>query len=105
MIWDKWTYNPEVEISKGIRKEINDRKQAEVITNEDLKGGNLKFTLYGEKFRGSFALFRTAGFKTKTAWLLIKHHDEYSRKGYDANNYDFSAVSGRTLDEIVAGQK
>jgi hypothetical protein len=65
----------------------------------------LKFTLHGEKLRGSFALFLTTGFKTKTAGLLIKHHNECSREEYDVNNYDFSAVSGRTLDEIAAGQK
>lgn len=104
MIWDKGTYNPEVEIGKGMRKEITDRKQAEDIASESLKDGNLKFTLYGEKLRGSFALVRTADFKGKTTWLLIKHRDENSREGHNANDYDFSAISGRSLDEIATGK-
>jgi len=101
MIWDEGTYRPEIEISKGVRKEITNRKEAQEIALESLQGGNLKFHLYGKKLRGSFALVRTAGFGGKESWLLIKHRDEYCKTGYDANDYDFSAASNRSLTQIA----
>ena len=101
MIWDEGTYNPEIEISKGVRKEITNRKEAEEIARKSLQDGNLKFHLYGKKLRGSFALVRTGGFGGKESWLLIKHRDEYSKTGYDANDYDFSASSNRSLTQIA----
>lgn len=100
MIWDEGTYNPEVEVSKGVRREITGRKEAEEVAKKSLKEGNLKFRLYGERLHGSFALVRTGGFGGKDSWLLIKHRDEYSKPGYDAKDYDFSAVSNRTLAQI-----
>jgi bifunctional non-homologous end joining protein LigD len=103
MIWDEGTYVPEVEVSKGIRRAVVSKEEAEKVMSEDMKGGNLKFRLYGKKLQGSFALFKTAGFRGKESWLMIKHDDEYSKKGYDAKDYDFSAVSNRTLAQI-AGQ-
>jgi bifunctional non-homologous end joining protein LigD len=102
MVWDEGTYNPEVEISKGVRAEVTDRKEAERVASESLKEGNLKFRLYGKKLEGSFALVRTAGFGGKESWLLIKHRDEYSRSGYDAKDYDFSAVSKRSIAQIAS---
>jgi bifunctional non-homologous end joining protein LigD len=103
MIWDEGTYSPEIEVSKGVRKEVVTREEAEKVASQSMKEGNLKFRLYGKKLRGSFALFKTAGFRGKESWLLIKHDDEYSKKGYDAKDYDFSTVSKRTLAQI-AGQ-
>jgi bifunctional non-homologous end joining protein LigD len=100
MIWDEGTYNPEVEVSKGVLTEVKDKRKAETAAREGLQAGNLKFRLYGKKLKGSFALVRTAGFGGKESWLLIKHRDEYSQKGYDANDYDFSAVSNRSLAQI-----
>jgi bifunctional non-homologous end joining protein LigD len=102
MIWDEGTYNPEVEVSKGVRKEVHDRGQAEEIARTGLQEGNLKFCLYGKKLRGSFALVRTKGFAGKESWLLIKHRDEHSRQGYDADDYDFSAVTNRSLAQIAS---
>jgi len=32
---------------------------------------------------------------------MIKHKDEYCRGGYDANDYDISAVSGLSQAEIA----
>ncbi len=101
MIWDEGTYNPEVELSKGIRKQIVTRGEAGKVARKSLREGNLKFHLYGKKLWGSFALVRTKGFGGKESWLLIKHRDEYSKEGYDANDYDFSAVSNRSLAQIA----
>jgi len=102
MVWDEGTYNPEVDVAKGLRKEIIEMKEAEDVMRKGLKEGILKFRLYGKKLQGSFALVRTRGFGGKESWLLIKHRDEYSKKGYDANDYDFSAISNRSLDEIAS---
>ncbi len=103
MIWDEGTYNPEIEVSKSVRKEVAGRKEAEEVARKSLKDGNLKFHLYGKKLQGSFALVRTAGFGgKKETWLLIKHRDEHTKIGFDANDYDISAVSGRSLAQIAA---
>jgi len=102
MIWDEGTYNPEVELSRGVRKEIVNTGEAEKVARKSLREGNLKFHLYGKKLQGSFALVRTKGFGGKESWLLIKHRDEYSKDGYDANDHDFSAVSGRSLAQIAS---
>jgi bifunctional non-homologous end joining protein LigD len=102
MIWDEGTYNPEVEVSKGVRREVVGKKEAEEVAKSSLKEGNLKFRLYGKKLQGSFALVRTNGFGGKESWLMIKHKDEHSQPGYDAKDYDFSAVSDRTLAQIAS---
>ncbi len=102
MVWDSGTYNPQIELGKGRWKEVTEREQAQEVAAEGLRTGNLKFTLYGEKLAGSFALVRMAGSKGKPAWLLIKHSDEHARDGYDANDHDYSAVSGKSIGEIAA---
>jgi bifunctional non-homologous end joining protein LigD len=101
MIWDEGTYNPEVEVSRGVRREVKEREEAEKVAAESLRQGNLKFHLYGKKLKGSFALVRTGGIGGKEAWLMIKHKDEHCVNGYDAKDYDFSAASGRSLSEIA----
>lgn len=100
MIWDEGYYLPEIEISKGIREIIKDYEEGQKVMKEGLKKGELKFTLFGKKLQGSFALIKTHGFGGKNAWLLIKHKDEFIKEGYDANAFDFSAVSGKTIEEI-----
>lgn len=100
MIWDQGYYDAEVEISKGVRKIIKDHKDANEVMAEGLKKGEIKFFLKGKKIKGSFALVKTKNFGPKNSWLLIKHQDKYIKEGYDAKDYDFSAVSGKSLDEI-----
>jgi bifunctional non-homologous end joining protein LigD len=102
MVWDQGTYDPESESARGVRERITDRGDAERAALEGLKEGNLKFFLFGQKLRGSFALVRTSGLKGKTAWLLMKHRDEYTVDGYDADAFDFSAISNRSIDQIAA---
>ena len=105
MVWDEGIYNPEIEIDKGVWKEITERRAAEEVMRKGLQEGELLFRLYGTKLQGSFALIRTHGFGGKESWLLIKHRDEYTKMGYDANKYDFSAISNRSLAEIAANQE
>ena len=54
---------------------------------------------------GWFALVKTKGFAGPNAWLLIKHKDKYVKTGYDANDYDFSATTKRSMLEISQIEK
>ncbi|CAN5162878.1 hypothetical protein BH11PAT1_BH11PAT1_6780 [soil metagenome] len=100
MIWDEGYYIPEVEISKGVRELVEDWKMGEQVMKEGMKKGEIKFLLQGKKMKGSFALVKTKGWGPKDSWLMIKHNDEYVVKDYDAKDYDFSAVSKKTIQEI-----
>lgn len=101
MIWDEGYYIPEIEVSKGVRESIPDRAEGEKIMKEGIEKGEIKFILHGKKLHGSFALVKTKGWGPKNSWLLIKHNDEYVESSYDANHYDFSAKSKKTLSEIA----
>jgi bifunctional non-homologous end joining protein LigD len=89
MVWDVGTWYPEGNAS------------------ELLKRGDLKFRLEGKKLRGSFVLAhmrsRRPGSKG-TEWLLIKHRDAEVVPGYDINKYDYSVLTGRSLDQIAADE-
>lgn len=102
MVWDEGTYVPEREIGKGVLEAVTERAEAEALMQQGLAAGQLKFRLEGHKLQGSFALVRTRGFGKKESWLLIKHRDGSTQAGYDANAYDVSAVSGRSLAEIAS---
>ena len=101
MIWDEGTYTAEVEVEKGVRKEITDIDEAHRVMSEGKKKGEIKFFLNGHKLKGSFALVKTYGFGPKNSWLLIKHKDQYAKAGYDATKHDVSAVSKKTIEEIA----
>ncbi|MEO7310061.1 MAG: DNA polymerase ligase N-terminal domain-containing protein [Chitinophagaceae bacterium] len=73
-IWDKGSYSTIEEM---------DRPAAEKALRTGLKAGSLKFTLYGKKLKGEFALVKLKG-KEENSWLLIKHDDEYAVKYYDS---------------------
>jgi bifunctional non-homologous end joining protein LigD len=103
MIWDEGYYEVEREISPGVREIIKDEKEAEKVIKEGVEKGEIKFVLHGEKMKGSFAMFRTKGFppgSKKDNWLLLKHKDEFIKENYDAKDFDFSARSGKSLEEI-----
>jgi bifunctional non-homologous end joining protein LigD len=87
MVWDKGTWEAEQP----------DPEQA-------LEKGDLKFTLHGQKLKGSWVLVRTRGFggsSGKPSWLLIKHRDPYASTEDIAADEPRSAVSGRLLAEIA----
>src|SRR3979411_770384 len=64
MVWDYGVYAPEntENVSRALAK------------------GELKFTVLGQKLKGSFVLVRTR----ERQWLLIKHRDEYAEEGEDS---------------------
>jgi bifunctional non-homologous end joining protein LigD len=86
MIWDRGTWKPEVP-----------------DVDAALAAGELKFSLTGEKLRGSWVLVRTRprpGQK-RAAWLLIKHRDDWATKDDVAEKAPRSVVSNRLLVEIA----
>jgi len=91
MVWDNGTYQTDLEGS----------------AQEQLARGELKFTLHGKKLRGGFVLIRTglksAGSRGQRSWLLIKRQDEYADRSWNIDRYDWSLLTGRSLDEIAAG--
>jgi bifunctional non-homologous end joining protein LigD len=104
MVWDVGTWEP---LSpETVNGKYVPTTEAEALAM--LKKGDLKFRLHGKKLNGDFALIhikaRRPGSKG-TEWLLIKKHDDSVVEGYDANDYDESALTGRTLAQIGGDQK
>ena len=86
MVWDRGTWTPETpDVDAALAK------------------GDLKFTLQGEKLKGSWVLVRTKGWGSskKPSWLLIKHRDAFASDEDVAETRPRSAVSNRLLTEIA----
>ena len=87
MLWDTGTWVPDdPDVDAALRK------------------GDLKFTLYGKKLRGSWVLVRTRGFgrnPSRSAWLLMKHRDQYASKRDMTAEMPKSVLSRRLLAEIA----
>jgi bifunctional non-homologous end joining protein LigD len=77
---------------------------------QQLKSGELKFSLEGERLAGSWVLVRMKFDRNggkRTNWLLIKHRDEFSGVAADTQQMtaeDRSVASGRSMAEIAAGK-
>ena len=88
MIWDAGEWVPEGDATEGLAR------------------GSLKFTLKGERLQGTWALVRMKpkpGEKNVN-WLLIKEKDAYANV-FDLSLLTTSSTSGRTMQEIEAGQE
>lgn len=72
-----------------------------VPAQEQLARGDLKFRLHGEKLNGDFAVVHMKGRGKGNEWLLIKKRDEFAQPGWDPEDYAYSALSGRTQEEIA----
>jgi bifunctional non-homologous end joining protein LigD len=81
MVWDYGIYAPE-----------NTRSVSQALAK-----GELKFTLLGQKLKGSFVLVRTRD----RQWLLMKHRDKYAKDEDIAESKPVSAVTKRSLAEIA----
>src|ERR1700683_4545036 len=93
MLWDRGFWIPE-----GAK-----------TTGDALQAGDLKFTLEGDKLKGSWVLVRMRGDKfrgKRTNWLLIKHRDADSAdaNGDSVLTEDRSVASGRTMQQIAEGK-
>jgi bifunctional non-homologous end joining protein LigD len=91
-LWDRGYWGPEGDKSP----------------QDALAGGELKFTLDGERLHGSWVLVRMRGDRyggKRTNWLLIKHRDASAKPG-DGDELlkeDRSVASGRTMKQIADG--
>src|SRR5271170_2461838 len=63
-----------------------------------LAKGDLKFTLQGEKLRGSFVLVKIRRGEKQNEWLLIKHRDQFANPIWNIDEYGESVVSGRPVN-------
>jgi bifunctional non-homologous end joining protein LigD len=81
MVWDYGTYQPENTDDVGAA----------------LRKGELKFSLDGQKLKGSWVLVRTRD----RQWLLMKHRDYYTTKEDVTEIAPVSVLSRRTLAEIA----
>jgi bifunctional non-homologous end joining protein LigD len=92
-LWDRGYWQP-----------VGDRS-----AQEQLRKGELKFILAGDRLQGSWVLVRMKnrdGGK-RTNWLLIKHRDEFARDAKATQKLldeDASVASGRAMSEIAAGK-
>jgi bifunctional non-homologous end joining protein LigD len=77
---------------------------------EQLRKGELKFLLAGERLQGSWVLVRMKQDRDggkRTNWLLIKHRDEFARDAAATQKLideDASVASGRPMSDIAAGK-
>ena len=96
MIWDRGAY----------RYDGDDPDPVEGLRQGYLKG-ELKIALQGKRLKGSWVLVRTKRRQGKRPqWLLIKHRDEDAKPGSEVvDDYDTSAATGRTIEEITAGKR
>jgi bifunctional non-homologous end joining protein LigD len=88
MIWDKGVWAPDAGNQLGGEDDVD----------RQIKKGELKFVLLGEKLAGSWMLVRTHGTRQ---WLLIKHRDQYASDEEITVTKPLSVVSGRTMAEIA----
>lgn len=105
MVWDTGTWDPVDADNPG--KKLS-TAEAERLASGMLQKGNLKFRLHGEKLRGEFALVHMKGRRPGskgTEWLLLKHRDEAVQPGYNIDEYDYSALTDRSLNEIAGDDK
>jgi bifunctional non-homologous end joining protein LigD len=104
MVWDVGTWEPLSPIP------VNGKyvPGADAEASEMLKKGDLKIRLHGKRLKGDFALIhmksRRPGTKG-TEWLLIKKQDEEAVSGYNIEEYDTSALSGKTMAEIAGDER
>ena len=104
MVWDVGTWEPlSPQTVNGKYATATDAEASAM-----LKKGDFKIRLHGKKLNGDFALIhikaRRPGSKG-TEWLLIKKHDDYVVEGYNIDEYNESALTGRTMKQIGGDQK
>src|SRR5258708_17492911 len=84
MVWDRGTFH--------LEGNLDALKQ--------LEKGEIKFSLNGEKLKGSFVLVKLKQSEKGNEWLMIKHKDAAEDSSWSIDEHDGSALSGRTIEEI-----
>ena len=93
MVWDRGTFVVEDDAGKLRAAAVDGLRQ--------LQGGEMKFSLNGEKLRGSFVLVKLKRSEKGNEWLLIKHKDAAEDPKWDIEEHDGSVLTGRTIKEIA----
>lgn len=93
MIWDRGYWEP----------------RGDKPPEQQLREGELKVYLEGEKLRGGWVLVRMRSDRfggNRTNWLLIKQRDEFVRAGQGDTvlSEDRSVASGRDMEQITLGK-
>lgn len=68
---------------------------------DQIKRGDLKFRLSGEKLNGEFAIVHMRGRGKGNEWLLLKKRDPFAQEGWDVEEHARSVLTGRTQQEIA----
>ncbi|MEO8250903.1 MAG: DNA ligase D [Chloroflexota bacterium] len=96
IVWDWGTFTPE---------ENDDPAAA-------LRAGELKFRLDGQRLRGRYTIVQTGGkrdafgrMSEPAQWLLIHKRDDEAVDGWDPEEQATSVKTGRTNDEVAAGDE
>jgi bifunctional non-homologous end joining protein LigD len=84
MVWDRGTF----------------RLEGNLDALTQLAKGEIKFSLNGEKLRGSFVLVKLKHSEKGNEWLMIKHKDVAEDSSWNIDEHDGSALTGRTIEEI-----
>jgi len=88
MLWDEGYWEPYGDVDEGLSE------------------GMLKFTLYGKRLKGRWVLVRLKKKgDSKDNWLLLKERDEYAQNAEGIGGFTTSIRTGRTMQEIEAGQE
>ena len=88
MLWDEGSWEPQTDVNEGLRL------------------GELKFTLYGRRLKGKWALVRmkAKADEKENNWLLLKEKDEYVQTADGISAFTVSVRTGRTMEEIEKGE-
>jgi bifunctional non-homologous end joining protein LigD len=92
MVWDEGTYEALAHENEPIKKQ-------EKTLLEELKKGDVKIVLHGEKLKGAFALVKMKS-RGENTWLLIKKQDNKATEK-DITKKDKSVKTGRSLNQIA----
>jgi bifunctional non-homologous end joining protein LigD len=84
MVWDRGTF----------------RVEGHLPALKQIEKGEIKFSLNGEKLRGSFVLVKLKQSEKGNEWLMIKHKDAAEDSKWNIDEHDGSALTGRTIEEI-----
>jgi bifunctional non-homologous end joining protein LigD len=87
MLWDQGSWHPE-----------------DPDVDRSLQKGEIKFTLQGQKLKGAWVMVRIHGYgkvPAGSAWLLIKHRDQYASAKDVTQEEPRSVTSRRLLAQIA----
>lgn len=88
MVWDRGTFAVENVPGRNLD------------AAQQIQKGEIKFSLNGEKLRGSFVLVKLKKSDKGNEWLMIKHKDAAEDPAWNVDEHDGSVLTGRTIEEI-----